>query len=275
MDLNDIHKAQLSRFTTFFRSKRERVIVDVGSKKDDFVSDRLVDEGAIFNFSDVKALLDAYHAQVMGCLAEELEKNTSLSAVFVSQLLGQAQAAGMSLQVEDISVIEDQGRLGQIGALPAMSAPPLAPKAKATLSAVEGSGMADPAMLQQMQDLKAENKMMTERYMQLQTEVSTVLRERSMLTAELEQAKSNLASGGGGDPKAADYARQLGEKNAELEALRRDMGQRLSESTQFRELKSIVKKKTAENKDLKHLMQSAGVALPDSGQGIELEADSD
>eukprot|EP00418_Pyrodinium_bahamense_P082570 CAMPEP_0179064690 /NCGR_PEP_ID=MMETSP0796-20121207/28075_1 /TAXON_ID=73915 /ORGANISM="Pyrodinium bahamense, Strain pbaha01" /LENGTH=258 /DNA_ID=CAMNT_0020761639 /DNA_START=83 /DNA_END=859 /DNA_ORIENTATION=+ len=258
MNLNGIHMAQISRFNSFFKGKRDRALADREGEKDNFISDRLMEESAIFNYADVKLLLEAYHSQVMASFRDELEKTANLSAVFVSQLLGQAEASGMSLQVEDISVIEDQARVGQMGqmaSLPAVSAPPLAPK-RAQLSAVEGVGGTDPALLQQLQDLRAENQMMKERNMNLQTEMSTVLKERSVLSSELDQVKTQMAlqAGGTSDANAAELARQL---------------------SQMRDLKEIIKKKTTENKELKQRMLAAGLAPPDDGQCIELEADDD
>mmetsp|Transcript_22964 Transcript_22964/g.46515 ORF Transcript_22964/g.46515 Transcript_22964/m.46515 type:complete len:283 (-) Transcript_22964:152-1000(-) len=282
MDLNDIHRAQISRFSTFCKGKRDGALAGVECQKNDFMTDRLSDDGAIFNCMDVRALLEAYHAQVMACLRDELEKTVNLSSVFAAQLLAQAQATGITLQVEDISVIEDQNRVAQISSLPAMSAPPLAPKPRNTLTALDGGGVSDPAALQEVQDLKEENRMMKDRNMQLQTEMSAVLRERSVLTCELEQARAQTATGGGVDATVAEYSRMftetkaaLDQKSYELEAAKREFSQQLSQSSQFMELKSIVRKKTAENKDLKHRMMAAGVALPDDGQGVELQADDD
>lgn len=281
MDLNDVHKAQISRFQTFCKGKREGALAGVEGQKNDFITDRLSDDGAIFNCADVRSLLEAYHAQVVACFRDELEKPANLSSVFAAQLLAQAQASGLTLQVEDISIIEDQSRVAQVSSLPAVSAPPLAPK-RATLSALESTGTADLSALQEMQDLKEENRIMKDRNMQMQTEMSTVLRERSVLSSELEQARAAAQTGGGADATVAEYSRMLtdtkaalDQKHYELESAKRDFGQQLHQSSQFMELKSILRKKSAENKDLKQRMMAAGVAMPDDGQGVELQADED
>lgn len=278
MELNDIHKAQISRFTSFFKGKRDRVLGDRESEKNNFISDRLVDESAIYNHSDVRLLIEAYHAEVMSCLRDELEKTANLSAVFVAQFCGQAEASGMCLQVEDISVIEDHNLIGQIGGLAAVNAPPLAPKQRTQLAAVSGTGSADPAILQELQDIKEENRIMKDRNMQLQTEISAALRERSMLSSQLDVAK--MQATGGTDTalyerQLADARAQHDQKHYELENLKMELSNRLAESTQFRELKAIVRKKTSENKDLKQRMAAAGLAPPDDGEGIELTADDD
>mmetsp|Transcript_2090 Transcript_2090/g.4690 ORF Transcript_2090/g.4690 Transcript_2090/m.4690 type:complete len:245 (+) Transcript_2090:68-802(+) len=244
MELSDAHKAQISRFTAFFKAKRERMLTDIEGAKNDFMTDRLVDESAIFNCRDVHLLLETYHAQVVASVKDESEKATNLSGVFVAQLLCQAEGAGMSLQVPDISVIEDQNRVGQIGSLAAVTAPPLAPKPRATLTAMEGISGVDPSVLQELQDARGEIQMIRDRNAQLQTEMSAVLKERSALASEVEQLRANPASSG-------------------------------VDSTHFRNLKSMLKKKTAENKDLKQRMVEAGLTLPDDGQGIDLVPDSD
>jgi len=252
MDLSDGHKTQIARFSTFFRGKRDRALAESEEVKDNFLTDNLADESAIFNYADVRQLLETYHAQVMARMREDLEKTANLSAVFAAQLLGQAQAAGLALQVDDISVIEDQSRVAEVGSLPAVSAPLLAAPNKplTPLAAVGGGGAVDTQLLQELQDLREENRMMKDRNVHMQQEMSTVLRERSALSSQLEQAGLQAAAA----PPAP---------------------QQLGDSAQFRELKAIVKKKTTENKELRERLAAAGLALPDAGEGIELEADSD
>merc|ERR1712217_461136 len=131
-----------------------------------------------------------------------------------------------SLQVEDISIIEDQRYANYVDSLAAMNAPPLAPKPHTTLSAVGGSTAGtDVALLQQLEELKEMNRQLTERNMQMQSQVTTVMHERTALTHQVEQLQ---AHGGGA----------------------------ATSSPQFQDLKSILKKKNEENKMLRaHLIQ--------------------
>mmetsp|Transcript_58954 Transcript_58954/g.132672 ORF Transcript_58954/g.132672 Transcript_58954/m.132672 type:complete len:284 (-) Transcript_58954:175-1026(-) len=283
MDLNEAHTAQVARFATFCKGKRDAALAGMEVQKNDFITDRLSDDGAIFNCADARVLLETYHQQVLACLRDELDKSVNLSSVFVGQLLSQAQMNGATLQVQDISIIEDSSRIAQVAALPAVNAPPLVHK-RGTLSALDASGgpTIDGSALQELQDVKEENRMMKDRNMQLQTEMSTVLRERSMLSSELEQARASVQTGGGVDATVAEYARMLTEtkaaldqKSYELETTTREFNQQLSQTPQFIELKSIVRKKNEENKTLKQRMLAAGLAPPDDGQGVELQADDD
>eukprot|EP00932_Pfiesteria_piscicida_P014292 SRR837773.26029.p1 GENE.SRR837773.26029~~SRR837773.26029.p1 ORF type:complete len:246 (-),score=43.85 SRR837773.26029:173-829(-) len=215
--------------------------------------DRLVDEAAIFNYADVQVLLNDYHLQVIGRVREELESTTNLSAVFIAQLLAQAEASGMALQVEDISAIEDQNRVGQISALtalppsPALSMPPLAPKPRQALDAVlaPGGGAGNVALLQQVQDLEEEKRQMQERFARVEMELTNLSRERSALSQEVQRLhEGHAASGDAASMQVAEYHRQLMEKQGECDSIRRELGARLAESAQFRQLKDILQQKT-------------------------------
>lgn len=287
--LNEVHQHQLGRFNAYTARKREQAVIDRDSEKEEFVSDQLADEAAIFNHGDVVNLLNAYHGQVRQRLSEELEKMSGLSAVFASELMAQAEQSGLSLQVEDIAVIEDSSRVGAVAGLAALRAAPAVPKPQAGLLPTIGSGAADPAMLQELSDMKEEKRQMTDRYQQMQSEVSSLLKERSKLSEELDKVKQNfkqmMQRSAGGDAasnqNAAEIERLLNATKADLdarsqecEAMRKDLNQRLGDSTQFRDLKAIVKKKNEENRDLKSKLAALGHPVASEG-GIELEADSD
>lgn len=293
MDLNDAHKAQLTRFVQFFKGKRDRSLADREAEKEDFKSDRLPDDGVIFSKAEAEALLEAYHAQVTGQMREDLEKSTNLSAVYVSQLFAQAENVGMDMHLDDISMIEDQSRLGQISLLALEGAPPLVPKPRAALPSLAAPGAAtvDPAIFRQLQEMEEANRQMTERYQLMQAEVATLMKERTMLFTENEEVKAQLGgllqrmheTGANEGALAQQIEQQLGDANARLQAkmqecdnMRFDLNQRLNESTQFRELKALLKKKSDQNKMLRQHMAAHGIAEPQVDEGhVELTADDD
>merc|ERR1711862_1039347 len=131
-----------------------------------------------------------------------------------------------------------------------------------------------------------------DRYTGMQTEMSGLLKERSSLAAELEKVKANFkemltrSPDNAGSANAVEIERALNEtrmmldsKNSECDAMRQDLNKRLGDSSQFRDLKALVKKKSDENKQLKLLLAQHGLAVPaaaePTGGGIELQADSD
>lgn len=298
MDLNEVHRAQLARLSQFFKGKRDRCTSDRFSEKEEFKSDRLSDPGAIFNSTDVEGMIDSYYDAIMGHMREELETTANISAVYVSQLLLQAEQMGAALQVDDISVVEDQSRLGQVSALAALQgAPPPVPKPRAALASINQSGQSDPAVLQEMQDLRASNQTLTDRFQQMQSEMASLLQERSTLTAELDKVKESFqhmvarmnqapvdeeTSARVHEMDAALQHSQasLNEKSVEAERLRRDMTQRLGDSSQFQDLKGLLRRKTDEVKSLKAILEQHGLAPPppppqEDGGCIELTADDD
>jgi len=301
--LNEVHKAQISRFVTFFKGKRERLLSDRESDKEEFKSDRLADEEAIFNKTDVVDLIDTYHALLIGSIREELENMINLSAVYISQVFGQAETQfGALLDGADVCMIEDQNQRQAIADLVTRGAAP-APltKRNATLPSLEPTGgtvSADIAVAQELQDLKAANQQMNDRYRTMQQETATLLQERSSLAQELEKMKINFATlraqmhalnpecsnpGVEIGANALEIERQLNEskatldvKNAELATMSKEMNKRLGDSSQFKELKAIVKKKSDEVKQLRRYVASSGLPLPDiQTAGVDLAPDDD
>lgn len=254
-DLSDANKAQIARFVTFFKGKRERLLADREAEKNEFKTDRLADDQAIFNKLDVEDLVDAYHAQVVGCVREALEGFINLSAVYVSQVLLQAEQAGVTVDTTDLSAIENQNRVDQIAALVAKGAAPVLAK-RTTLPTLQaappspsgGGGLPDPTLAMKLQELEAENAQMRERYQMMQSQVSELLKERSVLAAELEKA------GAAAVPTVTE---------------------RLGDSSQFRELKAIVMKKSEEVKALRQVLLANGLPLPGTAGGVELPPEDD
>merc|ERR1719436_1978144 len=93
----------------------------------------------------------------------------------------------MILQVGDISDCA-----GGSGPSLVAGAPPSMPKPHTKLEAVDGSGVTDPTVLQEIQDLKEELRQVKDRNIKMQTDMSNIARERSSIAAELDQVKANL-----------------------------------------------------------------------------------
>lgn len=283
-ELSELSQAQLSRFTAYFKSKQENAMYTFEAEKGNFYSDHLADESAIFNQQDVLNLLETYHQMVMGNVRVELDNNNSLAGVYASLLLAQAEASGLALQVEDISVVDDQSRVDQLDALAAIKAAPPMPKSRAVLEAV-GGGTADVATLQALEDSREEVRQMKDRERVMQTEVQSLMKERSTMMSELEMVKQNFKnlmqqrhaedpSAGFGSAEIEQTRAMLDAKSVECEELRKDMNKRLGDSSQFRDLKAIVKTKSSQIKELKAVLMQHGLMQVED-EGVELEADSD
>eukprot|EP00747_Dinoflagellata_sp_TGD_P169869 gnl/TRDRNA2_/TRDRNA2_199970_c0_seq1.p1 gnl/TRDRNA2_/TRDRNA2_199970_c0~~gnl/TRDRNA2_/TRDRNA2_199970_c0_seq1.p1 ORF type:complete len:294 (-),score=87.29 gnl/TRDRNA2_/TRDRNA2_199970_c0_seq1:58-939(-) len=293
MELNEAHTAQIQRFMAFFKGKNERLIRDLASLEDDYKSDRLMDDQAIYNKGDAEVLVDGLRDQMLTTINEQLHNTVNLTAVYMSQLMAQAESVNFILQVDDISVIEDVSRTDQVSALAALPQQPLQPRKQATLTAIRAAYNNDPAVVGELQEMKEQNRQMMDRYQLMQTEVSSLLQERSALSTELEKVKNNFknmklqlsqsepnaaAHPGLGEFEAALNESQslLDEKSAQCEQMRRELNARLGDSTQFRDLKALVKKKSDEVKTLRQVLMAHGIGLPqDQNEGVELEPEDD
>lgn len=276
-DLNDIHRNQLTRYALFFKGKRDKMMSDRTADLEDFKTDRLSDSSTIFNASDVEGLLDFFFQQMQGHVREDLEQTTNLAGVYVSQLLAQAEQYGLAMQVDDISVIEDQHRLGSMSALTALSGVPPPVAKKPTLTTL-GSGLVpDVQAVQQLQELKAENDQLMARYQQMQIDNAALLKERSELQQAMDQlvaeAHSVSQSGGQYEQTIHNMKVMCDSKQHEIDQLRQEVNQRLAESVQFVQLKDLLKKKSAQLKELKQVCIQYGIPLPSEEGGFELAAE--
>jgi len=290
MDLSEGHKNQLARYVHFFKGKRERLLTDRNTDKSEFISDR-VDSDQVYNGRDVEELIEQYHAQLMGSIRQEMVQIIDFTAVYASQLMATAQQYGMSLEGVDISVVEDRSRVAALHTLEGNISAPLAAQ-RPQLAALQPIGGPDLATQQKLQDLQEENRQMLARYQKMQSESATLLQERSTLASELEKVKTNFdvfrqqvnASGLDSSSSAnvnaieaslADTKTLLDAKQSEVARMSQELQGRLGDSSQFKELKAIVKKKSDEVKMLRRAMQEAGMAIPYVQGGIELTADDD
>lgn len=291
MDLNEVHKGAVQRYSAFFKGKRERILADRNTDKEEFKSDR-IDSTAVYNGADVNELVDQCYAEVMGTLRQELTQLLDFSAVYVSQVFSQVQQYGMTLEGIDVSLIEDQSRVAAIRALDGQAIAPLDRNPSTKLAPVGAQGTVDLELAQKVQDLQEENRIMTERFQKMQGETSSLLQERSTLSSELEKVKENFAMlrqqmhASGLDSASSSHVQEieasLGEtrgmldaKNAECARMTQELQGRLGDSSQFRELKAIVKKKSEEVKMLRRAMAASGLQPPAMEGGIDLVADDD
>jgi leucine zipper transcription factor-like protein 1 len=259
--LSDAHKHEITRFIAHFRSTRERNVREMVELMTEVQEDRVVEE--IMQRDDVHQIFNDAKEQVAYRLREQLEAETLRSAAHLATILGFAQAAGVELEA-DVNTVEDSSRCNAVANVAAMvGAPRPAPAASRLqpMDAVVGGG----AGAQELRDLKQENRQMLDRYQQMQKQVSDLLKERSMLTDELEGVKStflNQLQGGHADAAAEsmDYAlmnmrAQLDQRTAEMEALSNDLNKRVGDSSQFKEMRSIIAKKNQQIKEMRMRLQ--------------------
>jgi leucine zipper transcription factor-like protein 1 len=225
--------------------------------------DRVVEE--ILQRDDVHQIFNDAKEQVAFRLREQLEAETLRSAAHLATILGFAQAAGVELEA-DVNTVEDSSRCNAVANVAAMIGQPRPAPAASRLQpmeAVVGGG----ASAQELRELKQENRQMLDRYQQMQKQVSDLLKERSMLTDELEGVKATFLGLKGqlqmGQAEATESMEialsnariQLDQRTNELEVLSNDLNKRVGDSSQFKEMRSIIAKKNQQIKEMRARLQ--------------------
>lgn len=258
-ELSDLNKAQVQRYISYFKAKRERLLAERESEKTEFISDRLADDQAIFSRADVEEMLETFHSQTAGSVREALEGFVNLSAVYVSQVLHRAESFGVPIDI-DMAAIEDQNSIDQIASLALQGFVPAAMgKRNANLPSLGGvppppsplGPAGDLNTMAKMQELEQDNAQLRERYSQMQQQVSELTHERSQLSEQLDQAGAQVALS------------------------QSQLSEHVGSSSQFRDLKDILRKRTEEVKLLREYIASAGLDVPGTEGGVELLADDD
>jgi leucine zipper transcription factor-like protein 1 len=260
--LSDAHKHEIARFIAHFRSTRERHVREMVDLITEVQEDRVTEE--ILQRGDVYEIFNDAKEQVAMRQRDQFEAETLRSAAHLATILGFAQAAGVELEA-DVNTVEDSSRCQAVANVSAMiGAPRPAPAASRLqpMEAVVGGG----ASAQEIRDLKLENRQMLDRYQQMQKQVSDLLKERSMLTDELEGVKATflglkeqMLMGGAQGAAASDSMEmelmnaraQLDNKTAELEGMSNELNKRVGDSSQFKEMRSIISKKNQQIKEMR------------------------
>mmetsp|Transcript_13698 Transcript_13698/g.39458 ORF Transcript_13698/g.39458 Transcript_13698/m.39458 type:complete len:254 (-) Transcript_13698:157-918(-) len=251
MQLNDAHRAQVMRFITYCKGKRERMLVERNAEAIEFKGDRLADDSAIYNKVDVEDLVNTYHAMMVGSSRESMEELINLSAVTMAQMLALGEQAGLVMDSVDVAAI-DQNGAAAIASMATQGKAPPGSAAKLPGHQLPSLPVDDSSLKIKCQELEEENRQMRERYQSMQVQVSELLRERSQLSEELSKAAAGAAVQPPPPPPAAE---------------------RFSDSTQFKELKALMKKKSEEVKELRQFITASGLQIPNTGGGVEIPAD--
>lgn len=255
MELSNAHKAMVQRYIAYCKGKRERLFVDREAEKLEFMTDRLVED--IYNKADVEDMLNTYHNLITCAAREGYEEFINLNAVHMAQILNMAESNGLQCDSADVSFVDQYGA----AALSSMASNCSAPAAGASVKhpgALPSLGAGTPAW-QRQQELEEENKQMRDRYQQMQEEVSELLRDRSMLSAQLAAAQEQV------NPV----------QPSPLPPLEPSGGKFNSDSHQFKDLKFILQKKTDEIKLLRQHLAAHGLPVPYTHGGVEIAPDDD
>lgn len=288
VQLNEDNEHQVQAFLRFAKSKRDENVREVKLAFDD-VKDYKLDEN-IYTKDDVKQLLDDASEEITGVCEKEMENNTHQTGLLLKLLFAQAEAGGLDLFI-DTNKLEDELLLKTVKtsereALAKPASEFARRPAKMTLSKMAEAPKSDPKLLAERDALKAEVEKLRDRFVKLQDQSVTAMREKrelasqlggkseieselsatrekeSLLRQEQERLASTLAASGQSQndllaklaearTEAAGLKRELDSTKMELEKVSKDAAAKMSESKQFQQMKAMMQKKSKELVTLK------------------------
>lgn len=245
MSISEHHQQEINRFLKFFRSRLKNHLENVEADFEDTRSDRLSSDD-VYSQNDVKEVIDSLCHAVKANVRSELQDTINMMALVLRQVLGEAEAHKMSVDL-DISSVEDRELLDQVERL-------------SVAEWIHDAGRGDnkgKALAQARRSAMEQERMSKERE-EIRSAVTTKEKELSMQHGkELRRVQEEL-----------DEARVT---IRDLERHLKDAQQHVSQTTQFQNLKRMVAQK---NDQLQLLRQRLRRYEPDADDEAK-DADDD
>lgn len=273
------NQEQIIKYLKFFKNKRDIAIDRVDGDFDDCKSDRLHED--MYTKDDVEQMLDHLNIVVKDNMRNEVQTILGMNVLLMKQLFERAVDQGCELQM-DTSVIEDAAMISAVEKI-RLDQPVMKAEAKRASRNTQLSSMKDDTaeLVAQKNKLETSNATLQERFTQMQSQMSTVLKQKTELERTLAVAKDDLESSrsdfqaqakhasddlasersakeaavGGAESSSAELQRALAESRQHASELERDMEEKLTSSKQFQQMKRIMTQKTQQVTELRRRLQ--------------------
>eukprot|EP00002_Diphylleia_rotans_P024200 TRINITY_DN4770_c0_g1_i1.p1 TRINITY_DN4770_c0_g1~~TRINITY_DN4770_c0_g1_i1.p1 ORF type:complete len:299 (-),score=98.89 TRINITY_DN4770_c0_g1_i1:594-1490(-) len=276
-DLTPYHLERLEAFVQFSKSKREESLRELDLAIDEFKDTSVTEDH--FVRSDVISILDKLTKTVRTTVDKEVSTNQYASSVLLQSIFSQADKLNIQLKV-DVASLENGEALRSMAKFEQEKTKIGAGQKLPSL----GKSAADPAvLLQEINTLKEENKVLRDRLQKLTGQSTSVLKEKSAANEELEQLKIELSQTKSRESAAAkdlstlkgkvdELQQQIGQlkvaastpavkadpsvqaalqaKSEEVDQLQKELTGKVQSTTQFATMKKMVQKKNDQVKDL-------------------------
>jgi leucine zipper transcription factor-like protein 1 len=269
--LSENHKQQVLNYQKFFNGKMREQLNEVMAEFDDTKEMRVLED--MYNRDDVENIIDGMRDTVKGNVKNEFEKYTNQTCLFLHQLFLQAEGHGANLKI-DTSQLDDARMLSAIERLGIESH-----DTNRRLDAIGGA--VDVKLVTQNKELEEQNDRIQDRFNKLQEQMKSALRENTQfkekverLTRQLDDTRTDLDNLREGNDDAAqreiDGLRSRLENteddsSATVDRLRKDLLQcqtelsgKVSDSTQFRQLRTMVQSKNRQIRELRDQIEDMG-----------------
>lgn len=254
--LSPENEEQIRKYLRFFRQKKDATLRTINSEFDDAVQGRLNDD--MYSKEDVLDFVDFLKSSIKNQVNTDFGTSINMSALAVSQLLGNAQDVGAELRL-DTSAVENAMMLDAVErmSLDGMGRTPS--KAIGKLSSLKDEAK---VYREESERLESSNKALQERFTiaqeratSAQTETARLLRDKKGLLEELSSLQGKLDqlahSSAGESKESAEINSKLSRLEEELEVANEENTKRVSETTQFQQMKKMMQSQSAKIRDLR------------------------
>jgi len=264
--LSGDHQMEIHKYLKFLKTKINQSVTRVDNAFSNFKEDKLK-EGEMYNTDDVETMTDELQEDVKGTCESEMTNLVRMSGVFIQMLLYQADQQDISLKAE-ASYIENQSAIENMGALEVLNAVKFKNEVKKQPSRLPTMDrqISDASKAAEFLEMKEENKTLLEKTRKLTEQVTVLLKEKKEVQTELEtlrvdfehsstlsnmEKKDTESAMQGASQDVLELRETIKQKEAEIKAVEEERDKKVQSSTQFLQMKKLVREKNELIKDLR------------------------
>lgn len=266
---------QLADFITFYSVKRDLFAAEVGSTINDFGEERVTED--IYSRDDVLSMLQDLQQLATARVKRDHDTAAGMTGILLEQVLLAAEAAGCGAISIDLSRTEDASSIERMKNINSVMHAPSggrlgAPRLDANAGRLESLREEQSRLREEHEQVVNELKSMRERNISLQQQTATLLKEKSERTQrektledEIERLKKvEVASGASKAPsnavlqqqqqlqsQVADLTQRLEQATNDARSAARERDQKLTESKQFVQMRTLMARKNAQIVELR------------------------
>lgn len=266
---------QLADFITFYSVKRDLFAAEVGSTINDFGEERVTED--IYSRDDVLSMLQDLQQLATARVKRDHDTAAGMTGILLEQVLLVAEAAGCGAISIDLSRTEDASSIERMKNINSVMHAPSggrlgAPRLDANAGRLESLREEQSRLREEHEQVVNELKSMRERNISLQQQTATLLKEKSERTQrektledEIERLKKvEVASGASKassnavlqqqqqlQSQVADLTQRLEQATNDARSAARERDQKLTESKQFVQMRTLMARKNAQIVELR------------------------